>query len=560
MTQSESNRQPPNRRATAVPASSSWRRAAARAWFWRTTWGALVIIGAGVFNLFGLRTATEQYSELLLVLALAPLYPQPGEAPLDREDVACGSEIDSAGDWYAARRGATSVVLLDEPFLRQQNLHWPIPHAMYANLLRRIAMLRPAVIFLDVVLSDRHSPDDERAALVSTLQRIQAGDGPPVFAAAPNPCAPFPTSPEIHWEDPQHTLAPGRGLLNDIYAVVHPTVIQWWGYGNRYPVVIDRAQIRMQSGESDDECLAAKDGQWKWPSPAFDVYRAYYERCLRGRRPGRSVAIESFESPMLVRWGGSVARPDALSTTKGCAFVDPDEVHQRFGWSIWLFGRELVRSVVRLGNAPSLPCPYIESLSASAFFPNLSDATMTTEYRELLRRRIEGRAVFIGTSLFGGDYTDSPVNGQIAGVYEHAMAFDNLVQYGENYIRKQVDSYWRIDHTRRLEIGTAIAVLGILAAIRVGGESWIARRGQPGIWRPLVFLVVVASWLIACAGVIVFLVWIGLQWRESPVNYLGIFAGASVSNLGAVAILRGRRADWLERFSPTETMQEGESR
>ncbi len=533
--------------------------AGACAWLSYTGWGVLVIFGAGVFNLFGLRTATERYSESLLVLALAPLYPSPGGAPLDDEDLACGGEAEWQGDWYARRRGAATVVLLDDSFLRQQDLHWPVPHGTYAHLLRRIAMLQPAAIFLDVVLSDRHSPDDQRAALVSTLENIQSGNGPPVFAAAPNPCAPFPTSPDIHWEDPQRTLKPGRGVLKDVLPVVRPVVIQWWGYGTAYPLVIEREQMRLASGQSDDDCLAARSGETEWPSPALGVYQAYFDRCLRARHPERTVTSEAFELPMLVRWGASVARPDALAPARGCVFVDPDTTAERIGWSAWLLARELARSVVRLGTEPKLPCPYIESLSAAAFFPDLSDGTLSPDYREMLRRRIEGRAVFVGASLFGADHTESPVNGQVAGVFEHAMAFDNLVQYGERYIRKQRDSFWLLDCSRWLEIATAMGALALLGAIRVGAE-WQVGRGHDGAARPQLFFTVVLLWLAVCGAAVVFLAWVALRWHESPVNYLGIFAGASASNLGALDILRGKRAEWLGGTAANQTISKGDSR
>ena len=53
-----------------------------------------------------------------------------------------------------------------------------------------------------------------------------------------------------------------------------------------------------------------------------------------------------------------------------------------------------------------------------------------------LRDSIAGRVVFYGTDLAGtGDIINSPLHDKIPGVYLHAMAYDNLVTYGDNWKR-----------------------------------------------------------------------------------------------------------------------------
>ncbi|MGI4858190.1 MAG: CHASE2 domain-containing protein, partial [Janthinobacterium lividum] len=57
---------------------------------------------------------------------------------------------------------------------------------------------------------------------------------------------------------------------------------------------------------------------------------------------------------------------------------------------------------------------------------------------KMLTTLIDGRIVMYGSALLAaGDYVNSPLEGDIPGVYLHAMALDNLITYGSNWKRLQ---------------------------------------------------------------------------------------------------------------------------
>ncbi len=94
-------------------------------------------------------------------------------------------------------------------------------------------------------------------------------------------------------------------------------------------------------------------------------------------------------------------------------------------------GGELLSAL--LTNSPQaekLLCPYHRTISANHLLNSIGDRDV--------ENAITGKTVFYGAGFrFTGDRIESPVYGEMPGVYLHAMAYDNLLTFGRNYKRAE---------------------------------------------------------------------------------------------------------------------------
>lgn len=74
------------------------------------------------------------------------------------------------------------------------------------------------------------------------------------------------------------------------------------------------------------------------------------------------------------------------------------------------------------------------------------------------RNAFEGRTVFLGANFsLAPDLTESPVHGELPGVFYHAMSYDNLVTFA--------DGYWRVDVKRNTNVVLGLNSLSTLLSI-----------------------------------------------------------------------------------------------
>lgn len=76
--------------------------------------------------------------------------------------------------------------------------------------------------------------------------------------------------------------------------------------------------------------------------------------------------------------------------------------------------------------ATKLVCPYSRTITVSHLLNSIGDPDV--------QDAVAGKAIFYGAGFYlSGDEVQSPVYARMPGVYLHAMAYDNLVEFGENY-------------------------------------------------------------------------------------------------------------------------------
>jgi hypothetical protein len=100
--------------------------------------------------------------------------------------------------------------------------------------------------------------------------------------------------------------------------------------------------------------------------------------------------------------------------------------------SVWQFLQDTIGILNANPSRPRQACPYNQWVPGEAVLAARSSQQMAT-----LGALFKDRAVMIGADIRGApDLVQSPVHGQIPGVFLHAMALDNLIALGP-------DGYWR---------------------------------------------------------------------------------------------------------------------
>lgn len=340
---------------------------------------------------FGLSKQVHSYSERLVQKVTAPFY---GSAAQDK----------------------IAVVLIDQSSLAARGEAWPPRYVYYEEVVRRIAKQKPAAIFLDVLVEDKRVYDDSLAVARQALGETLIKTGVPLYLA---------------------TLDTQNNSVFNGVPGTQTTLSGWRGYAEDYPLAISPGHFYGQHDsqlEPEEKCDATQNR-----TAALQIYQ---QLCGQGLQQGCATqheadAEEQFCDAMVVQWGHHVSRvvPERhLISESQCTAVE-QSVSVRVGESLRAFFASLFsgydESVLKQLRQP---CPYTVTVREE----DLSS--------EKARGVLTGRVVMIGLSLPGiHDIVDSPVHGQIPGVYLHAMALDNLLTWNASYYpRKEEAIDWML--------------------------------------------------------------------------------------------------------------------
>lgn len=192
---------------------------------------------------------------------------------------------------------------------------------------------------------------------------------------------------------------------------------------------------------------------------------------------------------------------------------------QNFDYSIW---RWFWNMLTQPTEAFTQTCPYIATVPVESLLSSEPD----WDVRALLANRI----VFYGVELHGSsDIVYPPVHKHLPGVYMHAMAMDNLLTLGPDYLRRLGPSEGRM-----ASFGALILLAGIycifarrsqyLEALVRDGGTWITVWAQ----GPNLILYSISSWgILVIYGYLMFLL-----FQAAPFDWLSalaLWAGLSVS-------------------------------
>jgi CHASE2 domain-containing sensor protein len=144
---------------------------------------------------------------------------------------------------------------------------------------------------------------------------------------------------------------------------------------------------------------------------------------------------------LYIKWGGSVSRKQHVAIPLN----QFDSCFQRgqLGWKMTKLFAGQVFPQTSSADDLIAGCPYHLTVDMYDYYHSVPMDQMDAEFRNdvsdkfdlsVLEELLIDRFVLVGLAMKRfSDHIDSPVQGSIAGVYAHAMAVDNLLNYARNY-------------------------------------------------------------------------------------------------------------------------------
>lgn len=410
---------------------------------------------------FGMSSAADRASESIFLR----LYPVLYEA-----------------DW----RDKVKIVVIDEeglPIAPNQGLatgEWPLTFEEYTALIGRVLELEPKGVFVDILLDTENGRDPK---VIEDFIASLGNNGPPVVFAAYG-------DPKKQLIKPLQdlgftALASGRAFRG---------LVELTAPANHYPV-------------------KSKDGGL---SPAAVLYVATLND-LNAASAGEYAALDSESADMLVAWGNTLPAGDAASP--GCSpFTDDtDSRLQALQTAIVAGFSERPTDAATPSKWQILqPCAYHEEIAARDLFDPTDNGIRA-------REKIKGTYVFIGAAISGlGDVIDSPVHGQLPGVYLHAMALDNLLTFRGKYLETSTGA-------------ALVQFLLIFLCLFLGGLAF-ADRPTPRMRREALgsIAVRIIAWALFALMAAALLLFFLINLHLAPYNWGGVLAVAGVVFLNGV--------------------------
>lgn len=331
---------------------------------------------------FGISRAAQSYSESLFQKVTSSFY---GSSAQDR----------------------IAVVLIDERTLESRGESWPPRYTYYDEVVRRIAKQKPVAIFLDILVEGRRTYDDSLDAAKKALGDTLAESKVPLY------------------------LATLDGEHRSIFAEVPGTdtaLAGWSGYGHDYPLLVGDGNLFENSDpqlEHDEQCSNIQH--------ATAAFQLYWLICAKGMQAGCPSELaqgdtSAFCSPLAIQWGRNVSKvvPERQLISESQCTANEGSLWEKTSDSLASMFAALISGIDReSAKRDRQPCPYAVTVR---------EEDLATEKA---RGVLQGRVVLIGTSLNGiHDMVESPVHGQIPGVYLHAMALDNLLTWNADYYKR----------------------------------------------------------------------------------------------------------------------------
>jgi CHASE2 domain-containing sensor protein len=273
-------------------------------------------------------------------------------------------------------RQHTVVVLL-----RDQDLHglaqpWPMPYGEHARILGEIRKAGPRAVLIDFLFVEHLRKDETLGQLADELRAYEAAKIP-LFLAAPK----------------EPTLTVLRELQDHAQLVPVPRYVDEQIH-NLYPFFACAWRLR----ERPKDC----DG-WHRTAAA----EIYLQVCTIAKSPmcgPRVLVIDAAleKEELALVWGRKAPDRSTIGAT-GCAS--------------------------EASHALQDDCPFTPTVPVNRLMPRTDAPPVAAAIRD--------RVVFYGARVeAASDLTRPPLQPPLASVYAHAMAFDNLLTYGEHYKRK----------------------------------------------------------------------------------------------------------------------------
>jgi CHASE2 domain-containing sensor protein len=429
--------------------------------FLRSVPPAVLVVTTAVVNPLNVVSATDKASQDIFFRYIAPLY---GNA-----------------------RQPITVILLDDDFVEAIDASWPVPHRTMTNFLKTLYCYRPSGVFFDLLFTHEHSSDRQTRQFIDYLNPDEAlqqkivqqcaksfvdresfkddhggYEGEVARRAARLEADLLPLPPAYIGDlAPQasYPVEGGSAVFEKLIEAGVPRLpTNWVGDDGAYPLVVSLNEEAAFGGEEPDGGRDVWEETWpehvdgKLPSTVLALYAAANDG------QDLETLVREQQKQLIVEWGfypqhlpkeamtaaehdDPEIRDDYLRLRRfpdGC-HVRPDELPwplpqslARLKESVWQFLLDTIGILNAHPGQPRQTCPYNQWIPGEAVLFASGPAQ-----QETLRALFEDRIVMIGADIKGApDLIQTPVHGQIPGVFLHAMALDNLLERG-------IDGYWR---------------------------------------------------------------------------------------------------------------------
>jgi len=285
----------------------------------------------------------------------------------------------------------TSVVLFREEHLTELGESFPVSYDRHAEVLEALASYQPRAVFVDFAFVDNR-PGRDVTPLADAICALHES-GTAVFLAVPRPSSSKGGGYKLRDGFDPRCFTPVTAAVNGEDGA---SGVLTYGTG---------AWATANPGKNERCCT------YVW-SPAFAMYDARRSAVM-------GTLLDPMATPrMEIIWGH---RPSALNAKwMNCGARGAGALASR----LWRHAKRLIASEPPLEKAV---CPQTDTITVRHLLGPV-DADV--------RRAITGKAVFYGGSFAMAETrVASPVYDDLPGVYLHAMAYDNLVTFGDDYKR-----------------------------------------------------------------------------------------------------------------------------
>ncbi len=430
--------------------------------FLRSVPPALLVVVTAVVNPLNVVSATDKASQDIFFRYIAPLYGNARQQPI-------------------------TVILLDDDFVEAIDASWPVPHRTMTNFLKTLYCYEPKGIFFDLLFTHEHSSERQTDQFIDHLDPDET-----LQQKIVQQCAKSFVDREGYKDDPDGYQAQVDREIERLGANLLPLPPAYIGDlapQSKYPVeggsavfakLIEAGVPRLPTNWVGDDGAyplvvtlneEAALGAAK-PDNGQDIWQETWPAHVDGKVPSTALAlyatlnddqdletlVKEEQKDLIIEWGfyprhlpkeamtaaehdDEAIRDDYLRLRRfpdGC-HVRPDDLPwplpqslARLKESVWQFLLDTIGVLNAHPGQPRQTCPYNQWIPGEAVLFASGSAQ-----QETLRALFKDRIVMIGADIKGApDLIQTPVHGQIPGVFLHAMALDNMVERG-------IDGYWR---------------------------------------------------------------------------------------------------------------------
>lgn len=450
-----------------------WGWKFSRADFWYITWPLLLFLLVTYLEPFNIPNKSRELSRQTIARFAAPFYP-----PLAEE--------------------GPIVILIDDASLLEAGLRWPIPTQNLNALLRQVHQLNPAVVFLDVMLTDLREyrpPSDDKS-------HADGDPSPPVDAKRlPSFCSPCrggdlnPIRSLSCFYRPALRLEPepARGALDSckdaaasesektpfIAAGANPSIAPNSVQAQRlsrclFPTDDEIQESRQLAGSKSwntvASCLQSSASvapiQWRdipgqyplytvtvpgmpaEPSVALVMFQAYCNSAapIDSEKVCSRLFDAGYHKPglenLLVKWRLMAPKENVEREIPGCEpgrglRIQGGPGSETFWKMAWTSIDLFYNGLLSNISGAAHEAAQTTCPPFETIIPDMRETRFIDGFKD--SNPFAGRPVLIGTNVgTAPDLQSSPVHESIPGVFLHAMALDNLMHFGPEYDRAAV--------------------------------------------------------------------------------------------------------------------------